>query len=163
MSPCFSDEQLRALADAGTTPPWAETHLGDCATCRAQLDALRRAGPVPSEDGLEEDFVPNSGKPPSETRRALTEGARVGRYELLKRIGAGGMGEVYAAFDPELDRKVALKFLRADKAFGERDEDGRNRLLREAQAMARLSHPNVVMVHDVGSADGEVFVAMEFL
>jgi serine/threonine protein kinase len=89
----------------------------------------------------------------------LASGEVVGRYIVLARIGAGGMGVVYAAYDPELDRKVALKLLhtRGDAL------DARARLLREAQAMARLQHPNVVAVFDVGDHAGHVWVAMEFV
>jgi serine/threonine protein kinase len=72
------------------------------------------------------------------------------------------MGEVYAAYDPKLDRRVALKLLRPDR-LGDDPEGSRARLLREAQAMARLSHPNVVAVHDVGEVGDQVFVAMEFV
>jgi tetratricopeptide (TPR) repeat protein len=68
------------------------------------------------------------------------------------------MGVVYVAHDPELDRRIALKLLR-----GGRDDAARSRLLREARAMARLTHPNVVTIHDVGSHDGAVFIAMEFV
>jgi serine/threonine protein kinase len=93
----------------------------------------------------------------------LPPGTSVGRYLVLQRIGAGGMGVVYAAFDPELDRKVALKLLQADALEGERTSRGHARLVREAQAMAKLSHPNVVAVHDVGTFGSRVFVAMEFV
>src|SRR5262245_46712370 len=89
----------------------------------------------------------------------LERGPSVGRYVVLGHIGSGGMGAVFAAYDPELDRRVALKLL-----HGGRDGGGaQDRLLREAQAMARLRHPNVVVVHDVGVVDGRVFVAMEFV
>ena len=84
---------------------------------------------------------------------------RMGRYVLLEELGRGGMGAVYAAYDPELDRKVAIKLL----ADGLGDEHRRARLLREAQALARLAHPNVVAVHDVGVLDGQVYVAMEYI
>jgi tetratricopeptide (TPR) repeat protein len=84
----------------------------------------------------------------------------LGRYVLLALIGEGGMGAVYAAYDPELDRKLALKLLRAAADRGARS---RERLVREARSMAKLSHPNVVTVHDVGVVDGQVFVAMEFV
>jgi tetratricopeptide (TPR) repeat protein/predicted Ser/Thr protein kinase len=85
---------------------------------------------------------------------------RLGRYRVLERLGAGGMGVVYVAYDPELDRKVAVKVIR-----GRADDEARTRLLREAQAMARLSHPNVVAVHDVGvlAEAQQVFLAMELV
>jgi tetratricopeptide (TPR) repeat protein/predicted Ser/Thr protein kinase len=84
----------------------------------------------------------------------------VDRYVILKAVGEGGMGVVYAAYDPELDRKVALKLLRLETADAKR---GRARLLREAQAMARVSHPNVCSVYDVGEFGEQVFIAMEFI
>jgi serine/threonine protein kinase/tetratricopeptide (TPR) repeat protein len=89
-------------------------------------------------------------------------GSSVGRYTVLDRIGAGGMGVVYAAFDPQLDRRVALKVMHAGNQ-GTLGSGGRARLLREAQAMAKLSHPNVITVHDVGTFGDRVFVAMEFI
>ncbi|MEM6990940.1 MAG: serine/threonine-protein kinase [Myxococcota bacterium] len=73
------------------------------------------------------------------------------RYVLLDRLGAGGVGLVYRGYDPQLDRKVAIKLLQAGRRQEPRDTDGRVRLLREAQALAQLSHPNVIAVHDVGS------------
>ena len=84
----------------------------------------------------------------------------VGRYQLGPRLGAGGMGVVFEAHDPELHRRVAIKLLHpgSDDA-----EATRNRLLREARAMARLAHPNVVSIHDVGRAGEQVFVAMELI
>ena len=91
--------------------------------------------------------------------RAPERGSALGRYVLLERLGAGGMGVVYAAYDPDLDRKVALKLLHAERS----DPVDSDRLVREAQALARLSHPNVVAVHDVGIHEGQVFVAMEFV
>jgi tetratricopeptide (TPR) repeat protein/predicted Ser/Thr protein kinase len=90
----------------------------------------------------------------------LGPGARVGRYVVLERVGAGGVGVVYAARDPELNRKTALKLLRPDQTGGRGLEA---RLRREAQAMARLAHPNVATVYDVGHHEGRVFVAMEFI
>ena len=87
-------------------------------------------------------------------------GSRVGRYLILAKLGEGGMGEVYAGFDQELDRRVALKVVRPRRAD---DNLGRARMQREAQALARLSHPNVVQVHDVGELRGQVFVAMEYV
>lgn len=89
----------------------------------------------------------------------LRRGAMLGRYLILGKIGAGGMGVVYAAYDPELDRKVAVKLLKS----GGYDPYARARLLREAQSMAKLSHPNVIAVFDVGTVGDQVFMAMEFI
>jgi eukaryotic-like serine/threonine-protein kinase len=91
----------------------------------------------------------------------LTRGDTLGRYVVLERIGIGGMGEVFAAYDPELDRKIAVKLLRSS-AGGSRSA-GAERLIREAKAMAKLSHRNVITVHDVGTHAGRVFVAMEYI
>jgi serine/threonine protein kinase/tetratricopeptide (TPR) repeat protein len=90
----------------------------------------------------------------------LHRGAQVGRYVLLDQIGSGAMGVVYGAYDPELDRKLALKILHAGRGDASATHD---RLRREAQALARLTHPNVVTVYDVGTLGRRVFVAMEFV
>src|ERR1041384_551142 len=90
-------------------------------------------------------------------------GTRCGRYVLLDRLGAGGMGVVYLAYDPSLDRKVALKLLRV-RQDGARAPVAHKRLVREARALARLSHPNVVHVYDVGVVgDDQVYLAMEYV
>jgi serine/threonine protein kinase len=96
---------------------------------------------------------------PSAAPRAEPLVGALGRYRLERVLGEGGMGVVHAAFDPALERRVALKVLR------NRDDDGeqRERLMREARAMARLTHANVVTVHEVGSADGRDYVAMELV
>jgi serine/threonine-protein kinase len=93
-------------------------------------------------------------------RRELARGTSVGRYLLLDMLGEGGMGVVYKAYDPELGRPVALKLLRTGQGTPSRFRD---RLLREAQALAQLQHPNVIAVHDVGTFDDQVFIAMEFV
>jgi tetratricopeptide (TPR) repeat protein len=89
----------------------------------------------------------------------LERGQTIDRFVVLGLVGRGGMGEVYAAYDPELDRKIAIKLLRArgDAA------DNKTRLLREAQAIAKLQHPNVVVVYDVGTFGESIFIAMEFV
>ncbi len=89
---------------------------------------------------------------------SLVRGAALGRYMIVAEIGRGGMGIVYSAFDPDLDRKVALKVLRKS-----RDPAARTRLLREAKAMAKLSHPNVVTVFEVATDANKDFVSMEFV
>ena len=93
----------------------------------------------------------------------LERGAKIGRYLVLERVGAGGMGVVYAAYDPDLDRRVAIKLLHHDISRPGSLSGGHAMLLREAQAMAKLSHPNVVAVHDVGVHDGVVSVSYTHL
>jgi len=85
--------------------------------------------------------------------------SKIGRFTVLAELGAGGMGVVYTAYDDDLDRKVAIKLVGAASA------SARSHVMiqREAQAMARLSHPNVVQVYEVGQHNGAVFVAMEFI
>jgi eukaryotic-like serine/threonine-protein kinase len=101
--------------------------------------------------------------PSEQAASPLVRGATIGRYVVLGLVGRGGMGEVYAAYDPELDRKVAVKLLRVKPGNGVSLTEGRQRTLREAQAIARLSHPNVVVVYDVGTFRDQVFIAMEFV
>src|SRR2546423_3559854 len=109
---------------------------------------------MPADDELAETSAASPSEPHGETatsggevkQRAIGK-ASLGRFRLEHVLGAGGMGIVHAAFDPELERRVALKLLHASNA------DARARLLREARAMAKLSHPNVITVFEVGSAD----------
>ncbi len=91
----------------------------------------------------------------------LARGDRLGRYVIRNELHVGPMGTVYAAYDPELDRAVAIKLLHPHATADA--EAIRRSLLREAQAAAHLTHPNVVTIHDVGTARGRVFVAMELL
>ena len=86
------------------------------------------------------------------------EPTRLGRYAVLRVLGQGGMGRVYAAYDDELDRRVAIKVLRRDV-----DEESLARVRNEARAMAKLSHPHVVQVYEVGEAAGETYIAMEYI
>jgi tetratricopeptide (TPR) repeat protein len=92
----------------------------------------------------------------------IDQGAILGRYVVLGRLGAGGMGVVHAAYDPELDRKVAIKLL-LDGRGQAQSTRARARLIREAQALAKLSHPNVVAVYDAGTVGERVWMAMELV
>ena len=125
---------MQALVE-GTLSPAAtadvERHLDSCDACRELLAEAARA--------------------------SFPEQEAIGRYRIERPLGAGGMGVVYAARDPKLDRRVALKLLRGDLP------DARALVLREARAMARLSHPNVIAVHDAGEIGDRVFIAMELV
>src|SRR5262249_26973795 len=89
-------------------------------------------------------------------------GGKVGRFFILGALGSGGMGVVLSAYDPSLDRKLAVKVLRSER-WGARSDEGQSRLQQEAQAMARVSHPNVATVYEVGTVGNQVFVAMELV
>jgi eukaryotic-like serine/threonine-protein kinase len=137
-SPCVDDEALFALARGelgGAELARAEAHLQDCADCRAVLAAATE---------------------PGEARAP----ARIARYEIAALLGAGAAGVVYRAFDPQLRRPVALKLLGPERHAS---PDQSERLLREAQAMARLSDPHVVAVYDVGLHEGAVYLVMEYI
>jgi tetratricopeptide (TPR) repeat protein len=109
---------------------------------------------------VDDETARASGRAPKAVAARLAPGSRVGRYQVLGLIARGGMGEVYAAYHPELDRRIALKMV-----FGPRDwgVDRQRRLLREAQIIARLNHPNIVTVHDARTVGERVYVAMEFV
>ena len=147
------DETTAAQLVAGQLPPAtadaAREHILTCRDCEQFVAELARAAVDATAPA--EPAVPAS---PSHVPR----GTRVGRFTILERLGAGGMGVVYAASDPDLDRRIALKLLRAEVG-----EAGRPRLLREAQAAARLSHPNVVSIYDIGTFEGGVYLAMELV
>jgi eukaryotic-like serine/threonine-protein kinase len=139
-----------------------EAHLRTCSECRQVVALLAGAGPGPLPEGSASAAAgpeTGSGEPPL-PERLLPPGTPVGRYILLRTLGAGGMGVVYAAYDPELARAVALKLLRAGQGL---QEEARARLQREARAMARLTSPYVLPVHDVGTWREQVFITMEFV
>lgn len=144
---CISADNLVGFLE-GRLPPAAEEeieeHVEGCEACRELLaESARAAFPDP---------------PPE-----VVQGGRFGRYQIVRPIGAGGMGVVYAARDPKLHRMVALKMLRPSGGGGAAPPELRERILREARAMARLSHPNVLAVYDVGELGDQVFLAMELV
>ena len=145
----------------------AEVHLDACATCREALaDFLRvRAAPAPDVHAARTEVVltqaPGARLSPT-GMPLLAQGTLLGRYVLLERLGAGGMGVVHAAYDPSLDRRIGLKLLRTLPSVGG-SQGMTERLLREAQAAARTRHPHVVTVHDVGTVGQFVFIAMELV
>src|SRR5687767_11559140 len=134
---CVSERQ-RVVID------WPEMSSSESSTRR--LGKLDLAATLP-HTGDEQDELPF--------------GQTIGRYIVLGVLGRGGMGIVYEAYDPVLDRRIAVKLLREIA-----DDDasaGRARMQREAQALARLSHPNVITVHDVSEHDGAMYIAMELV
>jgi eukaryotic-like serine/threonine-protein kinase len=90
----------------------------------------------------------------------LMSGTKLGPYEIVSPLGAGGMGEVYRARDTRLDRNVAIKVLPAKLSS---DPVLRQRLQREAKAISKLSHPHICTLHDIGLQDGVDFLVMEYL
>ena len=142
---CLDETQILLLLE-GNLPEDAradvEAHLDECESCRRLVGAA-----APTDAGLDAD------------QHLLVRGTSIGRYLVLSLLGRGGMGRVYAAYDPQLDRRVALKLLHTTGG----SEGARRRLAREARALGKLSHPNVVQVHDVGEHRGDVFVAMELV
>jgi serine/threonine protein kinase len=92
---------------------------------------------------------------------AAADPVKIGRYTILKRLGAGGMGVVYSAYDDQIDRKIAIKLLR--NVGGESNDLHTQRMQRESKALGKLNHPNVVNIYDVGVFREQVFIAMEFV
>jgi eukaryotic-like serine/threonine-protein kinase len=90
----------------------------------------------------------------------LAPGSKLGSYEVLSLLGAGGMGEVYRARDRRLGREVAIKVLPADRLA---DEDRRRRFVQEAQAASALNHPHIITIHEIESAEGNDFIVMEYV
>jgi eukaryotic-like serine/threonine-protein kinase len=141
-------------------------HVAHCAACRTEVHAAQAHAlgvdvtcttdprPIPRRFVLSSD-------PKGGVSRPVALGDDIGPYRLLERLGAGGMGMVFAAAHRELNRTVALKVLRPDPSGSPGDEGAQARLLREAQTMAQLSHPNVVSVYDAGSWQSKVYLAME--
>ncbi|MEM6993031.1 MAG: tetratricopeptide repeat protein [Myxococcota bacterium] len=138
-----------------------EAHMSRCADCRRVISALALSlpaadAPTPPDDGLE-------GSPARAPVQRFVRGATLGRYVVLDPVGAGAMGQVYVAHDGKLDRRVALKVLHPSVRVGESADHATRGIVREAKALARVAHPNVIAVHDVGSEAGIVFVAMELV
>ncbi len=156
---CVDADELGAFVEgclSGQALVRVEEHLDVCPECRVTIAALAKARRA--------DALEPASPAAADGRAALPKrGALLSRFVVLDWIGAGGMGLVCSAFDPQLERKVAIKILRPWVAFGESAAQASERLLREARAMARLVHPNVVTVHEVGTVGDQVFLAMELV
>lgn len=151
MPECPEPSALARFIEGGlddATRDTVATHVDKCELC---LEVVAASSP------LSELSTRSSGRAP------LEPGDRLGRYVLLERVGAGGLGEVFAAYDPQLDRRVAIKVNRTQLFEREGDPQPEERALKEAQALAALSHPNIVPVHDAGVHASRLFIAMEFI
>ena len=122
----------------------------------AEDDTL--AGDAPADEWTTATIAA-SPSPSRQLRSPSADPDRIGRYLVIERLGAGAMGVVLAAYDPELDRKLAIKLIRP----GREQEHDQARMLREAQAMAKVAHPNVIAVYDVGAFADQVYIAMELV
>jgi tRNA A-37 threonylcarbamoyl transferase component Bud32/tetratricopeptide (TPR) repeat protein len=144
----------------------AEAHLASCPSCGDLMAEVRRDArtgtmQVPSEKKSPSGSATVRPSPGEARSAAQVTPERIGPYLILEPLGEGGMGTVHTAYHPELDRKVAIKLLRTEKESSESAAEYQARLLREAQAMARLDHPNVVAVHDVGRHENKVYLVMD--
>lgn len=129
---------------------------GDDALRREVQSLLRYA--AEAESFLERPAVDIAPTPPGESHEATLVGRTISHYQVLSLLGVGGMGEVYLARDPRLERTVAVKILPGELAA---DADRMQRFRREAKAASALNHPNVATIHDVGESDGIHFIVME--
>lgn len=158
---CLGESTVARLV-AGDLSPEAlagiDGHLGACAECRGLVADVAHS--LRSESSSFAETLSRDGGAHGGVADTLAPRTHVGRYVVRQPIGAGGMGVVYLAHDPALDRSVTLKLLREDRRH---EKSAQASLVREAQAMAKLSHPNVVAVHDVGTFGAQVFIAMEFV
>jgi tetratricopeptide (TPR) repeat protein len=150
---CLSDDDVAGMVAGGLSTRQRDAlgdHMDACERCRRLVSALVGVGsgePTEAADGSDAGLAP---------------GQMLGRFTLIRLLGHGSMGEVWAARDQGLDREVALKLLRLGP--GALDRGATHRLRREAQAMARLNHPNVVAVYELGTDDDDrVFCAMELV
>jgi eukaryotic-like serine/threonine-protein kinase len=160
--PCPDENKLCALFEGVLAPSEAaavDAHAAGCTTCHELLGRLGGMFAGSSADQTSPSGeIDVSGAP-----ARIAAGTTIGRYIVLGSLGIGAMGVVYAAHDPELDRKVALKLVRADVADEAHREVARALIVREAKAIARVSHPNVVGVYDVGTYADRIFLAMELV
>jgi len=167
---CPPDEVLAVHLEgelAGAEAERVAAHIDDCDACRELVVVLARQMRIDRDTVASQPFpsIPGVPKPLAiDLTPPSLPGAFAGRYQIKRMIGRGAMGQVFEALDLNLHRLIALKVLRLapDKSPAERAEAA-NRLVREARAMAVLSHRNVVAVYDVGQHADQVFVAMQLV
>lgn len=163
---CLNPDEVTAFMAGALAPEDVrvlEGHVALCGECRILLSLVMRSDTAGSPSLASLVATRSASGAPDGAGADPAPGTRVGRYMLLERLGAGAMGVVFAAYDPELDRKVAVKVLRGDASVEPAQAPSDARLVQEARAMAQLAHPNVVAVHDVGWFGDRVFIAMELV
>ena len=143
--------------DPSERATFVDESCGTDETLRREVESLLTYASE-AESFLERPAVDIAPTPPGESQEATLVGRTLSHYQVLSLLGAGGMGEVYLARDPRLDRTVALKILPGELAA---DADRMQRFTREAKAASALNHPNVATIHDVGESDGISFIVME--
>jgi serine/threonine protein kinase len=143
--------------DSSERAAFVEESCGGDEALRREVESLLTYA-AEAESFLERPAVDIAPTPPGESHEATLVGRTISHYQVLSLLGAGGMGEVYLARDPRLDRTVALKILPGELAA---DADRMQRFTREAKAASALNHPNVATIYDVGESDGISFIAME--
>ncbi|HEY8145941.1 MAG TPA: serine/threonine-protein kinase [Kofleriaceae bacterium] len=165
MSACVSAEELALYAGGGSMPEAdrarIEEHIARCDRCREAVSVLAAVELGATAEGVAPTWVDTAPGSLAAVERGAASAPPMGRFQLTRHLGRGAMGDVWAAHDPELDRDVALKFL-GMRAQTLSDNAG-ERMRREAQAMARLSHPNVVAIHELCEVDGQIFCAMQLV
>lgn len=161
---CIPDEELIRLFEGRLSPEEqakAEAHLDACGRCFDLVGELARGLHSTPKDPSADDTA----GPSATSISGILARAELlhGRYQILDVAGVGGMGVIYAAYDHTLDRRVALKVVRQDRRPDDGGGPAEARLLREAKILARLSHPNIVVVYDVTQGEEGVFIAMELV
>ena len=167
--PCLDDDTLAAYLRRDLAPDEraaAEAHLTECERCRQLVAEIAWLSTAEAEQARPDPVDPPAGDVVAPTRTAeptsdarIHIGTTIGRYVVLRELGIGGFGVVLLAYDPKLDRRIALKVVPLVRVGIGNEE----RILREAQAMARLSHPNVTAVYDVTTWESRACIAMELI
>jgi eukaryotic-like serine/threonine-protein kinase len=156
---CPDENALTAFAKGTLSEPeraTIEEHCEECDACRLALSFFAQAFVSATKATTEGQAAA------AVSDGALQRGSVLGRYLVLERIGSGAMGEVFAVYDPDLDRRVAIKVLRSD-CSNPRMHEWRARFVREARTVAAISHPNIIVVYDVGTHGDDAYFAMELI
>lgn len=156
---CLDEGEVLAFVERrmeGAALQRAHRHLADCASCRAWIAAVPGTSITGRSAGVAATQDPDSAMPAGHDDRI---GRNIGDYRIIRKLGQGGMGEVYVAIDQPLQRKVAIKFMSRSLAM---NKEAQARFLREARAPAALDHPNIATVHEVGEDRGTLYIVTSF-